>query len=71
VHEEVEDVDEGGGAEEGEGAKDAEEGEQEEEEEGDSECEQASKGYVVTGVIDEGEVNPVVMRQYQRGLEAD
>jgi hypothetical protein len=51
VQEEVEDVDEGGG-EEGEGA---EEGEQQEEEEGDSEDEQVSRGYVVTGVIDEGE----------------
>jgi hypothetical protein len=52
-----------GGGEEGEGAED--------EEEGDSEGEQASIGYVVTGVIDEGEVNPEVMRQYQRELEAD
>jgi hypothetical protein len=56
VHEEAEDVDEGG----------AEEGEQQEEEEGDSEGEQASRGYVVTDFIDEGEVNPEVMRQYQR-----
>jgi hypothetical protein len=61
-------VDEGGGGEEGE---DAEEGEQEEEEEVDSESEHASRGYVVTGVIDKGEVNPEVMRQYQRELEAD
>jgi hypothetical protein len=53
---------------EGEGG---EEGEQQEEEEGDSEGEQASRGYVVTGVIDEGEENPEVMRQYQRELEAD
>jgi hypothetical protein len=74
VHEEVEDVDEGGGGEEGEGAeegKDAEEGEQEEEEEGDSEGERASRGYVVTCVIDEGVVNLEMMRQYQRELEAD
>jgi hypothetical protein len=63
VHEEAEDVNEGEGAEEGE---DVEEGQQQEEEEGDSEGEQTSRGYVVTGVIDEGEVNPEVMRQYQR-----
>jgi hypothetical protein len=56
VHEEAEDVDEGGGAEEGE----------QQEEEGDSEGEQASGGYVVTDFIDEGEVNLEVMRQYQR-----
>jgi hypothetical protein len=62
VHEEAEDVDEGEGG---------EEGEQQEEEEGDSEGEQASRGYVVTGVIAEGEENPEVMRQYQRELEAD
>jgi hypothetical protein len=68
VHEEVEDVDEGGGDEEGEGAK---EGEQQEEEEGDSEGEQTSRGYVVTSAIDEGEGNLEVMRQYQRELEAD
>jgi hypothetical protein len=36
---------------------------------GDSEGEQASKGYVVTGVIDKGEENPEVMRQYQRSLK--
>jgi hypothetical protein len=71
VHEEVEDVDEGGGGEEGEGVEDAEEGEQEEEDEGDLEDEQTSGGYVVTSVIDEGEQNPNVMRQYQRELEAD
>jgi hypothetical protein len=74
VHEEAEDVDEGGGGEEGEGAEegeDAEEGEQQEEEEGDYEGEQASRGYVVTGVLDEGEVNSEMMRQYQRELEAD
>jgi hypothetical protein len=74
VHEEAEDVDEGGGGEEWEGAEegeDAEEGEQQEEEEGDSQGEQTSRGYVVTGVIDEGEENPEVMRQYQRELEAD
>jgi hypothetical protein len=71
VHEKSKDVDEGGGGEEGEGAEDAEEGEQEEEEEGDSEGEHASRGYVATGVIDEGEVNAEVMRQYQRELEAD
>jgi hypothetical protein len=67
VHEEVADVDEGEGGEEGEGVEegeDAEEGEQQEEEEGDSEGEEASKGYIVTGVIDEGEENPEVMRQY-------
>jgi hypothetical protein len=61
VHEEVEDAGEGECGEEGEGAEegeDAEEGEQQEEEEGDSEGEQASRGYVVTGVIDEGEENP-------------
>jgi hypothetical protein len=58
----------GGGGEEGQGA---EEGEQQEEEEGDSEGEQTSKGYVVTSVIDEGEGNPEVMRQYQRKLEVD
>jgi hypothetical protein len=72
VHEKAEDVDEGEGGEEGEGAeegKDAEEGEQQEEEEGDSEGEQASKGYVVTSVIDKGEENPEVMRQYQRSLK--
>jgi hypothetical protein len=69
VHEEPEDVDEGGG---GEGGEGAEEGEQQEEEEGDSEGEQTSRGYVVTGVvIDEGEGNPEVMRQYQRELEDD
>jgi hypothetical protein len=63
VYEEVEDVDEGGGGEEGEGAEkgeDAEEGQQQEEEEGDFEGEQAFRGYVVTGVIDEGEVSPEV-----------
>jgi hypothetical protein len=68
VHEEANDVDEGEGGEEGEGA---EEGEQQEEEEGDSEGEQPSRGYVVTGVTDEGEVNPEVMREYQSELEAD
>jgi hypothetical protein len=65
VHEEAEDVDEGGGGEEGEGAGEgegAEEREQQEEEEGDSQVEQPSRGYVFTGVIDEGEVNPEVMR---------
>jgi hypothetical protein len=61
VHEEVADVDEGEGVEEGE---DAEGGEQQEEEEGDSEGEEAPKGYIVTSVIDEGEENPEVMRQY-------
>jgi hypothetical protein len=68
VHEEAEDVDEGEGGEEGEGA---EEGEQQEEEEGYAEGEQTSRSYVVTGVIDEGEETPKVMRQYQRELEAD
>jgi hypothetical protein len=58
VHEKAEDVDEGEGGEEGECGEEGEggeEGEQQEEEEGDSEGEQASRGYVVTGVIDEGE----------------
>jgi hypothetical protein len=68
VHEEAKDVNEGGGGEEGE---DVEEGQQQEEEEGDSEDEQAFRGYVVTSVIDEGEVNLEMMRQYQRELEAD
>jgi hypothetical protein len=48
-----------------------EEGEQQEEQEGDYEGEQPSRGYVVTGVIDDGEVNPEVMRQYHRELETD
>ena len=60
MHEEAEAVDEGEGG---------EEGEQQEEEEGNSEGEQTSKGYVVTGFIDEGKGNPEVMRQYQRELE--
>jgi hypothetical protein len=74
VHEEAEDVDEGGGGIEGEGAEEgecAEEGEKQEEEVGDSEGEQTSRGYVVTNVIDEGEGNSEVMRQYQRELEAN
>jgi hypothetical protein len=50
-------------------AEDVDEGEGAEE--GDAKGEQASRGYIVTGVIDEGEVNPEVMRQYQRELEAD
>jgi hypothetical protein len=62
VHEEAEDVDKGEGG---------EEGEQQEEDERNSEGEQTSRGYVVTGFIDEGEGNPEVMRQYQRELEAD
>jgi hypothetical protein len=37
---------------------------------GDSECDETSRGYVVTGFV-EGEENPEVMRQYQRELEAD
>jgi hypothetical protein len=68
VHEEAKDVNEGGGGEEGE---DVEEGQQQEEEEGDSEDEQTFRGYVVTSVNDEGEVNLEMMRQYQRELEAD
>jgi hypothetical protein len=76
VHEEAKDVDEGGDGEEGEGAKEGEqqeeeEGEQQEKEERVSEGEHPSRGYVVTGVIDAVEVNPEVMRQYQRELEAD
>jgi hypothetical protein len=41
------------------------------EEEGDSEGEQTSRGYVATVVIDDGEVNLEVMRQYQRELKVD
>jgi hypothetical protein len=62
VHEGAEDLDEEEGG---------EEGEQQEEEEGDTEGEQTSRGYVVTGFINEGEGNPEVMRYYQRELEAD
>jgi hypothetical protein len=62
VHEEAKDVDDGEGG---------EEGEQQEEEEGNSKGEQTSRGYVLTGFIDEGEENPEVMRQYHRELEDD
>jgi hypothetical protein len=68
VHEDPKDVHEREGGEEGECG---EEGKQQEEEEGDSEGEQTSRGYVVTGFIDEGEGNPEVMRHYQRELETD
>jgi hypothetical protein len=68
VHEEPKDVHEREGGEEGECG---EEGKQQEEEEGDFEGEQTSRGYVVTGFIDEGEGNPEVMRHYQRELETD
>jgi hypothetical protein len=37
-------------------------GEQQEEEEGDWEGDETSRGYVVTGFVDEGEGNPEVMR---------
>jgi hypothetical protein len=49
VHEEDEDVHEREGD---------EEEEQQEEEEGDSEGDETSRGYVVTGFVDEGEGNP-------------
>jgi hypothetical protein len=37
-------------------------GEQQEEEEGGLEGDETSRGYVVTGFVDEGEGNPEVMR---------
>jgi hypothetical protein len=62
VHEEDEDVDE---------REDDEEGEQQEEEEGDFEGDETSRGYVITGFVDEGEGNLEVFSHYQRELEAD
>jgi hypothetical protein len=61
VHEENEDVNEKEGV---EGV-----GEQQEEEEGNSEGDETSRGYVITGFVDEGETNPEVTRQYERESE--
>jgi hypothetical protein len=72
VHEEAEDADEREGDDEGEQQEDEEGDEEAEqvEEEGDSESDESSRGFVVTGFVDEGDRNLEVMRQYERELEA-